>query len=82
MIAALAVTQITVVFIAAAAAISYTVQGAIAIPLVFVVASAYLLGAVGGWRLAKHVDPSRLVVLLGAMLIGLMPALVYRSLSM
>ena len=82
MIAALAVTQITVVFIAAAAAISYTVQGAIAVPLVFVVAGAYLLGAVGGWRLAKHVDPSRLVVLLGAMLIGLMPVLVYRSLSM
>jgi uncharacterized membrane protein YfcA len=82
MIAALAVTQIAVVFIAAAAAISYTVQGAIAVPLVFVVAGAYLLGAVGGWRLAKHVDPSRLVVLLGAMLIGLMPVLVYRSLSM
>jgi uncharacterized membrane protein YfcA len=82
MIAALAVTQIAVVFIAAAAAISYTVQGAIAIPLVFVVAGAYLLGAVGGWRLAKHVDPSRLVVVLGLMLIGLMPVLVYRSLSM
>ncbi|PSP61715.1 sulfite exporter TauE/SafE family protein, partial [Halobacteriales archaeon QH_8_64_26] len=59
-----------------------TVQGAIAVPLVFVVAGAYLLGAVGGWRLAKHIGPSRLVVLLGAMLIGLMPALVYRSLSM
>lgn len=82
MIAALAVTQIAVVFIAAAAAISYTLQGAIAVPLVFVVAGAYLLGAVGGWRLAKRVDPSRLVVVLGATLIGLMPVLVYRSLSM
>lgn len=82
MIAALAVTQIAVVFIAAAAAISYTLQDTIAVPLVFVVAIAYLLGALGGWRLAKHVDPSRLVVLLGLMLIGLMPVLVYRSLSM
>jgi uncharacterized membrane protein YfcA len=82
MIAALAVTQIAVVFIASAAAISYTFAGAIAVPLVFVVATAYLLGALVGWQVATHVDPSRLVLLLGATLIALMPVLVYRSLSL
>ena len=78
----LAVTQIAVVFIASAAAVSYTLVGAIAVPLVFVVSVAYVVGALIGWRLAKHVDPSRLVGLLGSMLIALTLVLVYRSLSL
>ena len=81
-ITVLAVTQIAVVFIASAAAVSYTLVGAIAVPLVFVVSVAYVVGALIGWRLAKHVDPSRLVGLLGSMLIALTLVLVYRSLSL
>jgi uncharacterized membrane protein YfcA len=82
MIAALAATQVAVVFIASAAAISYTFDGAIAVPLVFAVAGAYLVGAFGGWRLAKRVDPSRLTLALGLTLLGLVPVLVYRSLTL
>jgi uncharacterized protein len=80
MITALAVTQVAVVFIASASAVSYTLQGSVAVPLVFAIAAGYLLGALGGWRVAKRVDPDRLTTALGVLLIGLMPVLVYRSL--
>ena len=82
MIAALAVTQIAVVFIASAAAVSYVLQGAIAVPLVFVVAVTYLTGALAGWWLAKHISPNRLTAALGVVLLGLTPVLVYRSIAL
>jgi uncharacterized membrane protein YfcA len=82
MIAALAVTQIAVVFIASASAVSYVLQDAIAVPLVFIVAITYLMGALAGWRLAKHINPNRLTAALGVVLLGLTPVLVYRSIAL
>jgi|AntDeeMetagen134_2_1112570.scaffolds.fasta_scaffold01408_3 hypothetical protein len=82
MIGALAITQVGVVFIASASAVSYALQGAIAVPLVFVVAATYLTGALLGWRIAKHTDPNRLTTLLGLTLLALMPVLIYRSIAL
>lgn len=79
---ALAVTQVAVVFVSATATVSYFLRGAIVVPLVFFVGGSYLVGAVGGWRIAHRVDTDRLTVLLGMTLLGLAPVLVYRSLSM
>lgn len=82
LVPSLAVTQVAVVFISAAATASYFAQGAIVIPLVFVVGGSYLVGVVGGWRVAHRVDASRLTVVLGLTLLGLAPVLVFRALSM
>jgi hypothetical protein len=82
MIAALAVTQIAVVFISSASAVSYVLQGAIAVPLMFIVAITYLTGALVGWQLAKHINPSRLTAALGVVLLGLTPMLIYRSVAL
>jgi hypothetical protein len=82
MITALAVTQIAVVFISSASAVSYVLQGAIAVPLVFIIAVTYLTGALAGWRLAKHINPNRLIATLGVVLLGLTPALIYRSIAL
>lgn len=79
---ALAVTQVAVVFISATAAVSYFLRGAIVVPLVFFVGGSYLVGVVGGWRIAHRVDTDRLTIILGITLLGLAPVLVYRSLSM
>ncbi|WP_435075889.1 TSUP family transporter [Halococcus sp. AFM35] len=82
LVPALAATQVAVVFISAATMASYFVQGAIVAPLVFVVGGSYLVGAVGGWRVAHRVDADRLTVVLGLTLLGLAPLLVVRALLM
>jgi uncharacterized membrane protein YfcA len=81
LVTALAATQVAVVFISTATAVSYFAQGAIVSPLVFVVGGSYLVGVVGGWRVAHRVDSDRLTVVLGLTLLCLAPILVVRALS-
>lgn len=82
LVPALAATQVAVVFISAATAVSYFAQSAIVVPLVFVVGGSYLVGAVGGWRIAHRVSTDRLTVVLGLTLLGLAPVLMVRALSL
>jgi uncharacterized membrane protein YfcA len=80
LVPALAATQVVVAFISSAATVSYLARGTVVAPLVFVVGGSYLLGVVGGWRVAHRVDAARLTVVLGLTLLGLAPVLVFRAL--
>lgn len=69
MLLALAVTQVQSVFIAAFATTGYLVQGNVSLPLATLVGLPLLAGVVVGWKIAHLVDPARLEVALGAVLL-------------
>ncbi|ELY58469.1 sulfite exporter TauE/SafE family protein [Natronococcus jeotgali] len=75
MLLAVAVAQVQSIFIAAFATAGYAVQGDVLLPLAVVVGTPLLLGVVVGWRVAHVVDPARLKVALGAVLLGVGPYL-------
>jgi len=75
MLLAVAVAQVQSIFIAAFAAAGYFLQGNVFVPLAVVVGTPLLLGVVVGWRVAHAVDPERLKVALGVVLLGVGPYL-------
>ncbi|MFA9416893.1 sulfite exporter TauE/SafE family protein [Natrinema sp. HArc-T2] len=75
MLLAVAVAQVQSIFIATFAASGYFLQGNVLVPLAVVVGTPLLLGVVIGWRVAHLVDPERLKVALGIVLLAVGPYL-------
>ncbi|AGB39163.1 sulfite exporter TauE/SafE family protein [Natronococcus occultus] len=75
MLLAVAVAQVQSIFIAAFATAGYAAQGDVLLPLAVVVGTPLLLGVVVGWKVAHVVDPARLKVALGVVLLGVGPYL-------
>lgn len=75
MLPALAVAQVQSIFIAAFAASGYFVQGNVDVALAVLVGTPLLFGAVAGWKIAHLVDPARLKVALGVVLVAVGPYL-------
>lgn len=75
MLTAVAVAQVQSVFIAAFAALGYVAQGAISWRLASVLGVPLVGGVVVGWRVAYRVDPERLKVALGVVLLLVGPYL-------
>lgn len=75
MLVAVAVAQVQSVFISGFAAASYASAGAVSIPIALLVGVPQLVGVVAGWKVAHLVDPSRLRVILGIVLVGVAPLL-------
>lgn len=65
---AVGVAQVQSIFIATFAAAGYFMQGAVSLPLVVLIGVPQVVGVVAGWRIAHHVDPGRLKVVLGVVL--------------
>ena len=75
MLLAVAVAQVQSIFIAAFAATGYALQGSVVVPLAVVVGTPLLLGVIVGWKVAHAIDPDRLKVALGVVLLGVGPYL-------
>jgi hypothetical protein len=75
MLLAVAAAQVQSIFIATFAASGYFLQGNVSVPLAVVIGVPLLLGVVIGWRVAHIVDPERLKVGLGVVLLGVGPYL-------
>lgn len=69
MLLSLGVAQVQAIFISGFAAGSYALQDTISIGFASVIGLPLLVGAVGGWLIAHHLDPNRLEILLGVLLI-------------
>ena len=76
MLSAVAVAQAQGVFIATFAALGYLAQGAVSGPLAILVGVPLLAGVLVGWKVAHFVDPARLKVVLGGVLVLVAPTLV------
>lgn len=76
MLVAVAVAQVQSVFISTFATVGYVAVDAVSLPLVLVVGIPQLIGVVVGWQVAQRVDPERLRVLLGVVLVLIAPVLV------
>ncbi|WP_049927340.1 sulfite exporter TauE/SafE family protein [Halopiger goleimassiliensis] len=75
MLLAVAVAQVQSIFIAAFATAGYAFQGTVILPIAVVVGTPLLLGVIVGWKVAHAVDPERLKVALGVVLLGVGPYL-------
>lgn len=75
MLLAVAVAQVQSIFIAVFATSGYLLQGSVLLPVAVVIGTPLLLGVVVGWRIAHVVDPERLKVALGIVLLGVGPYL-------
>ncbi|SEP82006.1 sulfite exporter TauE/SafE family protein [Natrinema salaciae] len=75
MLLAVAVAQVQSIFIATFAASGYFLQGNVVVPLAVVIGTPLLLGVVVGWRIAHVIDPEKLKVTLGVVLLGVGPYL-------
>ncbi len=75
MLVAVAVAQVQSVFISGFAAASYATAGAVSVPIALLVGIPQLVGVLAGWKVAHLVDPSRLRVILGIVLVGVAPTL-------
>ncbi|QRV14699.1 sulfite exporter TauE/SafE family protein [Haloterrigena salifodinae] len=75
MLLAVAVAQVQSIFIATFAAAGYALQGNVLLPLAVVIGTPLLLGVVTGWKVAHTIDPEKLKVALGAVLLGIGPYL-------
>ena len=75
MLLAVAVAQVQSIFIAVFATAGYAVQGDVLLSLAVIVGTPLLLGVVVGWKVAHVVDPARLKVALGVVLLGVGPYL-------
>ncbi|GAB7011643.1 sulfite exporter TauE/SafE family protein [Halorubrum trueperi] len=69
MLPAVAVAQVQSIFIAAFATAGYGFRGDVSVPLAVLVGLPLLAGVVVGWRVAHVVDPRRLKLALGVVLI-------------
>jgi len=72
---AVAVAQVQSIFIATFAATGYLLQGVVSPPLAVLITVPLLAGVVGGWKVAHRVDPGRLKVVLGLLLLAVGPFL-------
>lgn len=75
MLLALAVAQVQSIFIAAFATIGYLFQGNVSLPVAALVGLPLLAGVVVGWKVAHLVNPAKLKVALGIVLIVVGPYL-------
>lgn len=75
MLFAIAVAQVQSIFIAAFAAAGYLAQGTVSLALAAVVGVPLVVGVLVGWRVAHLVDPNRLKVALGGVLVLVGPYL-------
>lgn len=69
MLSALAVAQVQAVSIASFATVGYALAGDVSLPLAVLVGVPQLVGALLGWRIAHRVNPDRLKITLGVMLL-------------
>jgi uncharacterized membrane protein YfcA len=67
---AVAVAQVQSIFIAGFATAGYVAQGNVLVPLAILVGIPLMVGVAVGWRLAHRIDPRRLKVILGIVLVG------------
>lgn len=72
-LSALAVAQVQSIFIATFATIGYLLQDNVLFPLVAVIGLPLLAGVVVGWKVAHVVNPAKLKVTLGIVLVGIGP---------
>lgn len=72
---AIAVAQVQSIFIAAFASLGYLAQGTVSFPLAVVVGVPLVAGVLVGWRVAHIVDPERLKLALGGVLVLVGPYL-------
>lgn len=70
MLLALGVAQVQSIFIAAFATVGYLAQGAVSFPFVLLTGVPQVLGVVAGWGIAHRIEPRRLKVTLGAVLVA------------
>lgn len=77
MLVATAVTQVVVGFITLFTTANYLALGAVDVPVALLTGSAYVVGIGAGWRVAHRIDPSRLKVALGIVLLALAPVIVF-----
>lgn len=75
MLYAIAIAQVQSIFIAVFAALGYVAQGTVSAPLVALVGIPLVIGVVVGWRVAHRIDPRRLKVALGGVLLLVGPYL-------
>lgn len=75
MLLAVAVAQVQSIFIASFATAGYLLQGSVSLPLAVLVGLPLLVGVVVGWKVAHLVDPAKLKVALGIVLIAVGPYL-------
>ncbi|WP_227380031.1 sulfite exporter TauE/SafE family protein [Haladaptatus halobius] len=72
---AVAVAQVQSIFIAVFAATGYFLQGDISLPLAVLVGIPLLVGVIVGWKVAHLVDPAKLKIALGLILLSVGPYL-------
>jgi uncharacterized membrane protein YfcA len=70
MLLALGVAQVQSIFIAGFATAGYLAQGAVSLPFVVLVGVPQVAGVVAGWHVAHRIEPSRLKVTLGGVLVA------------
>jgi len=75
MLLAIAVAQVQSIFIAAFATTGYLLQDSVSLPLATVVGVPLLVGAIVGWKIAHLVNPAKLKIALGVVLIAVGPTL-------
>lgn len=75
MLYAVAVAQVQSIFIAAFAALGYLSRGAISPSLAVLTGAPLVAGVLVGWQVAHRIDPNRLKVVLGAVLLLVGPYL-------
>lgn len=75
MLSAVAAAQVQSVFIATFAAVGYLLRGAVSVPLAVALGVPLTVGVVLGWGVAHRVDPDRLKVALGGVLLVVSPYL-------
>jgi uncharacterized membrane protein YfcA len=75
MLLALAVAQVQSIFIAAFATTGYLLQGNVSLPLAALVGIPLLAGVVVGWRVAHLIEPAKLKMVLGVILVVIGPYL-------
>ena len=71
MLMALALAQVQSIFISLFATVGYAIQGTIDWWLVLVLGIPLIIGTVGGWWVAQRINPSRLKLVLGLVLLAL-----------
>lgn len=77
MLVAVAVAQVQSVFISAFATVGYVAADAVSLPLVLFVGAPQLIGVIVGWQVAHRVEPARLRIVLGVVLILVAPTLIF-----
>ncbi|ADJ16321.1 sulfite exporter TauE/SafE family protein [Halalkalicoccus jeotgali] len=75
MLVAVAVAQVQSVFISTFATAGYALSGAVSIPVAVLIGIPQLVGVLAGWKVAHLVDPHRLRIVLGAVLVTVGPLL-------